>query len=405
MKVVLLDDDTDRAQGWAAHLRNQHNVDAVAPDKEVVRQVISSLYNRRKVGRADGGNIWEIPCDLLDEAELLIIDYDLQNLEKTGEWTTGSEVAYAARLTSKAKSIIIVNQRGTNRFDLTMVKGVESRADLDIGSTQLTNPGLWQSEKFDGYRPWHWPNLHREPERVLKSIEYVKAHLDAPILATLGFSEDYDSGKSMRPEIWGRLCNSKTTSFRDLVAPVDTDSVVHVLPADIEIFKSDEYLIAAISASIVRRWLERWVLPNQDVLMDIPHLVSRFPWLLRNYEDEANWHSLESLNPAELLIGGANDYMFECEFFLSRPVYWAGTLEIKTDDFRDSKFDYTKVPDLVFREDVSNFASPDISRDFPSQVVSIENRRWISDPAEEKHFNGPQDIKAVVFEPQSLLLV
>ena len=402
LKVVLLDDDYERAAGWAAHIAEKQSCDAMAPDIDAVRDLITTLFRRRKLGRT-GADIWSVACDVLDSADILIIDYDLQNLEQNGEWTTGSEVAYAARLVSRAKMIVVVNQRGSNRFDLTMTKAAESKADLDVGGTQLTNPGLWISKGFDGYRPWPWPNLLHEPARAEECIQFVKKHFDRPVLSSLGFDDDSATGKSLRPELWGKLCTRTDTTFRQLAVPADESAATHILFADVEIYRKDDDLAASIAAAIVRRWLEKWVLPNQDLLADTPHLAVRFPWILRNPYDDGAWHGLESLEPSDALIPEVEHFRFQPACFLSRPAFWGDAIET-TQEGRSADFDYGKVPELVFREDVSNFGSPADSRDFPSQVLSIDNRRWITEPTTQPTRTGPQNVKAVVFEPQSLLL-
>jgi hypothetical protein len=404
LKVVLLDDDTDRAKAWAEQISRFDNCVAVAPEKNEVRELIGALFKRRKEGRVNGAKFWDVNCELVDGADLLIIDYDLQNLDDNGEWTTGSEVAYSARLVSKAKTIVVINQRGANRFDLTMVKAAESRADLDIGGVQLTNPGLWQSSGFQGYRPWHWPNLTLEPARALEGVAFVRAHLDASIFTSLGFSEDFESGRALRPEVWGKLCVEQKTTFRELVAPADEAQSMHLLFADVSIFRGDDELTATIAAAITRRWLEKWVLPNQDVLSDSAHLALRMPWIIANNQDEKEWHKLETLESCDGLVQGLGEFMFKPSCLFSRPVYWAEAIEAQGNSLRPDDFDYTQIPDFVFREDVSNFGRPAESRDFPSQVISIENRRWISDPDSQAEIDGPRNIKAVVFEPQSLLL-
>lgn len=403
LRVVLLDDDHPRASRWANDIRAAQGCDATAPTVNEVRDLIGVLFRRRKLGRQDG-DIWTVPCDLLDSADILIIDYDLQNLDRDGEWTTGSEVAYAARIASKAKSIVVVNQRGTNRFDLTMTKGADSRADLDIGSVQLTNPGLWASFGFEGYRPWTWPNLLNEPARAEQSVAFVVEHFDEPVLAALGFNDDAATGRSLRPELWGKLCAQTDMTFRQLVIPEHERSAIHVLFADRHVYQNDDQLAAAVAASVVRRWLEKWVLPNQDVLADAPHFAVRFPWLMKNPAEEAQWHLLETLEWPDAFVDDVAAFRFSPECFFSRPVFWADAVDVSDAVQRPDAFDYEAVPELVFREDVSTFGAPEKSRDFPSQVSSIDNRRWISEPLLEAEREGPQDVRTVVFEPQSLLL-
>ncbi|MFZ6711611.1 hypothetical protein [Undibacterium sp. TC9W] len=404
LNVLLLDDDTDRAQAWAKKINEITGCAANAPDKKGVLDIISILFQRRRMGRAQGDAFWDIECPTLDGADLLIIDYDLQNLDDNGEWTTGSEIAYAVRLVSKAKEVIVINQRGANRFDLTMVKAADSRADLDIGGVQLTNPGLWQSSAFNGYRPWHWPNLIQEPQRVEQSVTFVAKNLDIPILKCLGFSDDFESGCALRPEVWGKLCANQATTFRQLVVAAREEDSIHVLFADVPIFKENDHLIASIAASITRRWLEKWVLPNQDILCDVPHLALKYPWIIKEYDNEASWHALETLDQPSNLIDRICEFQFRPLCLFSKPVFWGEKIDVCGQELLPQDFDYSAVPQLVFREDVSNFGSPDDSRDYPSQVLSIDNRRWVTEPEKQQVNEGPADVRAVVFEPQSLLL-
>ena len=188
------------------------------------------------------------------------------------------------------------------------------------------------------------------------------------------------------------------------MAPKDEEHSMHLLFADVQIFASDDQQIAVIAAAITRRWLEKWVLPNQDVLSDAPHLALRMPWLVPNFQDENAWRKLESLEVGDGLIENLKEFKFQPSCLFSRPVYWTEAIETSGSKLRPENFDYSKIPDYVFREDVSNFGAPAESRDFPSQVISIENRRWITDPDRQPVIEGPQKIKAVVFEPQSLLL-
>ncbi len=59
----------------------------------------------------------------------------------------GHRLAYLARCYSDAKYIVVLNQFGENRFDLTLRGHPEAHADLHIGLRQATNAGLWRREE------------------------------------------------------------------------------------------------------------------------------------------------------------------------------------------------------------------------------------------------------------------
>lgn len=40
----------------------------------------------------------------------------------------------------------------------------------------------------------------------------------------------------------------------------------------------------------LRRWLERVVVPSQNILIDLPHLLQRDPWLVSRREDLEQWN-------------------------------------------------------------------------------------------------------------------
>src|SRR5262245_57675708 len=76
----------------------------------------------------------------VDTIDLLIWDYNVKDLSNA-MGLTGERLAYLARCYSNSSYIVVLNQFGKNRFDLTLSGRPESFADLDLGSEQITNPG------------------------------------------------------------------------------------------------------------------------------------------------------------------------------------------------------------------------------------------------------------------------
>ena len=227
------------------------------------------------------------------------------------------------RCFTNCKLIVGLNQFGDNSFDLTLRGHPDSFADLNLGADQLGNPDLWRGDWGDlrrGFRPWYWPNLFEALRAFDKRVEEIRARLDEPICEVLGFDPDVFRilpravvqfiGKDKDEE-------SSQTTFREFV----TESGNGLKPKDATI--SDEQVLARVGAARISKWLERCVLPEQDILVDAPHLVSRYPSLI-----DGDRKKIGTWNKTAQLIGhhqlGLNSesiepYRFNKDHWISRP--------------------------------------------------------------------------------------
>jgi hypothetical protein len=398
LKVLILDDESDRAKRWKLAIEKIVDVDVFVFSTQEVSEVISKLHSARFLSRKNGFT----PVSLVDGYDLIIIDYDLLGLdpEAVHAWSTGAEVAYAMRLMCAVGPIVVVNQFGTNSFDLTMRRTISSYADYDIGSVQIVSPGLWQSENFDGFRPWHWPNLSAEVDRFKKMQEFVKGKLDKPVMSVLGFEPlNVEAPNFISHDIAGLLGvrNIQDFTFRELVSDAFSIGVFNILEKDSSLVKTmpDEQL-SRVSAAIIWRWLEKVVMPNQQVIVDLPHLIARFPWLLKDYTDPKAWESLSTLDVSDYVIPELSKFRFDLDFFLSRPVFWYE--QVKHNFAMPNDFDIKKLPASVFCEDSSSFGPRTESVSYPSDLVSFDSERWVQ--SELKCLG--EDVN---YEPQSYLLM
>lgn len=140
--------------------------------------------------------------------------------------------------------------------------------------------------------------------------------------------------------------------------------------------------IARIAASSLHKWLERKVLVSQDVLVDLPHLIARLPWLI-----PGDASSLEQWN---LQINGGNvetlarlqRHLYPRNSWLSRPAFW--WQQIASDDELMSppdNWDFENTPDFVFREDLSNFGLRSDSQEFVADISGTYDIRYICNPS------------------------
>jgi hypothetical protein len=125
--------------------------------------------------------------------------------------------------------------------------------------------------------------------------------------------------------------------------------------------------------------LEREVLGPQDVLVDVPHLIQRCPFLMwGDISDPKTWnHALHG--GREVLVGTVPETAwFREENWLSRPAVWWQQLEAY-EPFQEARatFDYGKVPDLVFLEDASCFALLEEATEFRADFHNVYDRRYL----------------------------
>ncbi|WP_156160513.1 hypothetical protein [Pseudomonas sp. 21] len=409
MNIVILDDDTPRAESWVDSMRTSiggdgHSVTALSVPE--VSEVISSLHKSRYSARE--GEYKTVAQ--LDEVDLLIVDYDLLGLdtEGTSAWSTGAEVAYAARLMSLVGPIVVVNQYGTNSFDLTMRRTSPSYADLDLGSKHVTSAELWRSSDFTEFRPWHWPNLLVEPVRFKDLSNFIEANIDKSIIETLQLNiEDFDSPRYIPHELLARLglLPDKSITFRSLLTgrrgegklQPNPISVFNILEKDAKIIeKLPNRNLANLAAAVLSHWIERLILPNQELICDAPHLVSRYPWVLENYKDESAWRKICDLHEVHGLVPDLEKFRVYPECLVSRPAYWGQ--EVKGSIKRPVDFSIRDIPNLAFCEDASRFVDKSSCKSYPSDLQSFDRERWVVD---ELSAGGEK----VNYEPQAYLLM
>lgn len=358
-EILICDDVPSDRNRWKKRLeaipavRDAFEVKTV--EENAFKDILTDLEKRRRTARknhsaAVPGSDWG--KNPFDNVAILIIDYDLLLFNKE-DYITGKGVAYLARCYSRCGLIIALNQYGNNNFDLSLKGNPASFADLNMGSKQLANPGLW-SEPWEGFRPWSWPMLPQALKAFESRVkELLDGNLDKPILEFLEFPEEVSETppRSIK-EFLGCGDTPQSMKFREFVGNTGNG-----------LRRKDEALddesIARIAATRISKWLERMVLSGQDVLVDAPHLVSRFPSLLtgdrnkrQTWDQTASFKGVDSLGLRHRQI---QDFRFEKQDWLSRPAWFWGRLS-NYDKIAEVADPWsTEQPDLVFCEDMSKF--------------------------------------------------
>lgn len=385
-KIVIYDDDSGLAEGYVgrlrklSHVKKSFSIDCMPLD--VFDSQMEALRERQKATRTEEGR--DYGSVDVDEISIFIVDFDLIN---TSSFLTGEEVAYLVRCFSKCGLIIGLNLESRKRvsnsyFDLTLKGHPESFCDLNIDAAQLDNPGLWTNVR-QGFRPWNWPQLPEYLDLMEQKIDFVIKNLENPIVNVLQFNEILQLFPSKALEFLGG--DPEKVTFKDFVL----NSGNGLRGKD----KTSEKIIPRIAVARISKWLERLVLPGQDILVDAPHLVSRFPSLLtEDTEDLANWNKTTSLSRTKLPLDykKIDGFYFKNDFWISRPAwFWNGIY--KHDEIKEVKEPWkTEELKFAFCEDSSTFEKIEECREFYSAVESPYNQRFVhAKPCEDVDY-GPK---------------
>jgi hypothetical protein len=409
-RVVILDDESGKPQGLRKSLEGLgEKLEVNAPEKKVVEDQLDLLYKRRAAIDA-GKSPWEIKS-MLDEADVLIVDFDLRHLGDHMGFATGEEIAYSARLFSKAKILVVLNHPniGLNNFDLTLQRDREFRADLYVGFEQCKNPGLWISNpKHKGFLPWSWIPLIEDVATFDQCLDAVRQNPNALVLKHFGLDRR-DTCPSPEMLAYLGIKSGEDVSWKDLLR---SPRLTYVREQDREPVLSDPERRAQLATALLRKWLRRWIVPSQTVLADMPHLASALPWALKEYQNHDSWEKLaacgRSLNACDLstlFLPEALEHEFKLPEWCGRPAFFmrSASAALAANEL-PSKFKASDLPPVSFAEDLSRFVKPEsaveygITLDGQSQLRSVATADNVGSDAEKYGFQN------VIYSPESLIL-
>ena len=269
LQVLIYEDQPEVATGWASKIEGAcSNAVVKTADREDFQQLLELLNRRRRTWRDPGSDAGTLELHPADSTDVVVLDYDLLQYSDSGD-TTGSRLAYLLRCFSKCGFIVILNEFGTNAFDLSLASPPEDFADLHIGGVQLGNPGLWQTP-FDGYRPWYWPVIPNAKENFERCVADVLENLEAPIFEFLGLDRVIDwIPRRARDFLSGRhKIKMEEVTFKGFVTSAwGGISIKDKVPTE---------QMARVAAARIATLLNSIILAEQSVLVDAPHLISRF---------------------------------------------------------------------------------------------------------------------------------
>ena len=402
MRISVWDDNTEFAREWSSGIEEivgDSSVVVEAPDNGQIEQELKLLHERRKsyLDSQKGEIIGE--DSLLDSTDILLVDNDLFEIRNFGDYSA-EMVAARARVYTKCKFIVVVNLTLDVDFDLSLLGHLDSKADLHINGRFVNDKGLWlECPKEDGaFRPWHWPLIPLAAKycelRVAELIGlFERGANDTPILEYFGFDSSTRNRLSrsarafLHPE---RSADSLTfASFIDC-----NRNAVDVRDGEKIVEKGDNEKIARICAHRISKWLSHLILGPQDILIDLPHLVQKLPFLVPEEQSDvvSFWNSYANLGdgPIAKLTQEVSEYRFQLKHWFDRPVFWWNRFD--TDENLANLLGAVDAnpEELVFCEDSSAFHSSRECHRFVAAHHSISDDRFVRWPHQQELKYGPQ---------------
>ncbi len=404
MRVLVCDDIADRQDEVVQRILDAGQPRPEAITGDALSAELTQLFKSARQSLADPKSFADRDSRFHD-VDLVILDNNLTHLPGDGPLLTAESIAGYIRTFTNAKYVVSLNANLDVDFDLRFLVGdFSSRADLALNTPHLTNPSLWSGNvaaAVNGFLPWYWPRLEESPGRRRAQIEFVTKHLDDPIMQALGFESSVVNLLSLHAK--GALspvavadgepsANSRPIdkiTFRDVFIAKDRSLPIK---ADREMFsKSEEAndghlreVLARVVAADIDMWFRRDITGPQEALLDIPHLLMRFPFFLGERVSVAEeWNKVLLAGTAPY---GLEEQLYEQHLAKARFEHdeWVKTAcfrwpVLRDDEDLNKRFLTIKEgdwPDVVFCEDRSQFIALSDQKAKPVEFTAEFEGSW-----------------------------
>ena len=381
MDVLVCDDRRDGFEAVEAAIGQRHAVRSLVGQD--LRRELERLFEsiraampevgapRTALGTVDGG--------AFDNVDVAIIDNNLAALEIAGARLTAETLIGYVRAFTSVGYIVSINKNPDVDFDLRYLVGdYQSQADLALNTGHLSNVALWEgrsaadADSQKQFAPWYWPNLTTAAALRRRQIDWIEAHLDKPLLSSLKFPYQSLAALSRRAkgalssDVWDET-SLQEVRFLDFFAnachsvpALDRTTLREAADAKDQAARA---AVARLTAADLEKWIRRDVVGPQDVLVDLPHLLTRMPFLLgEKASDVHEWNRLLLAGLPSLDSSGDvyETHLTKARFraddmWLDVPCFWWPIL--KADEHLSKLFFAAEETwaDAVFCEDVSRF--------------------------------------------------
>jgi hypothetical protein len=411
MNVLVCDDSKAQCAEIAKNIREAGQPEPnILADKELTVQ-LTRLFDDIRACLEDPSKFDRIKKTAFDGVDLVILDNNLAHLEIPGARLTAETIAGYVRAFTKVTYIVSLNLNPDVDFDLRYLVGdYSTRADLALNINHLANPGLWTGDQKlakDGFLPWYWPALATVAGRRMKQIEFVAKRLGQSVAEALGFSDEAVSFLSLHargalsPEAVSEGKTDKESipfnklTFRNVFVSKERSLPIkgerqRLSDAEAKGNAALRDIIARVVAADMDLWFRRDVVAPQEPLVDVPHLLMRFPFLLgARAKDLDAWNGAVGTNTSpyglekNLYYERLHQFKYEHDIWVKNAcVYWP---KLKSDEKLNSLLVEAKEgewADVVFCEDRSAFLERETTGqapiEFPAEFESSWERRYVA---------------------------
>ena len=413
MNILVCDDIEERGNETLEQIRAAKipRVTSRLACGDELGDAIKSIFKRAesvldgKTGNAGPGSedtIFDSP-----DLDIVILDNNLAYLNISGARHTAESIAGYIRAFTRIPYIVSLNKNPHVDFDLRYLVGdYETRADLALNTEHLSNRELWTGQSktsADRFLPWYWPVLNEVPTKRRRQIDFVKKHFDDPVLTALSFPEEQieylsrHAKGALSPDIDDSSMKIVTfkqffeTSYRSLPIRQEREKITELFDSQTRAVRSSaRNVVAHVVAAEIDKWIRRDLLGPQDVLVDIPHLLMRMPFLLGKEADKLKqWNTavLSKQRPFGFSEKIYKEHLSRAKFrsdnWVKSPCFWWQIL--KADEKLNDLFFRSEVEwkEAIFCEDTSRFGSIsdeeiDSPKEFSAEFEGAWNRRHVT---------------------------
>ena len=400
MKILVCDDHKRHGEQVRRRIEKETGHDTKILSETSLKKEIRGFFERvRSVLKGEPSTpvAEDAASAFTSNFDLAILDNNLSTLEFDGARQTAESIAGYLRAFGNIPYIVSLNKNPHVDFDLRYLVGdYQTQADLAVNDEHLSNPALWTGDpkdaSDDGFLPWYWPALNAAAERRRKQIRFVEEHLEEPILKTMGFpgpskSLSRHARGALSPE--AELVTTVTfkkffvTACRSLPIQKDREKLARAASRD----DSARNVMSRIVAGELEKWFRRDLLGAQDLLVDLPHLLTRMPFVLGPHAgDLRSWNEAASAKEppyglsAEIYERHIRDARFvhDIDVWTKSPCFWWRTLKSNVELNQMFFQDESRWANAVFCEDLSRFmAIENAHHEFATEFEGTWNRRYV----------------------------
>lgn len=380
MKILVCDDQMDGCEMAVNLIPSEHDVHGLYGQD--LKEALRELFNT--VSRLGTNDVEPIKPNQFADFDAVILDNDLSVLEFEGAMLSAETMIGYIRASTDIPYVVSLNKNSEVDFDMRYLFGdYQSLADLAVNTRHLECSRLWGDVADDSFAPWYWPGLPRAVERRRKQVDFVREHLEVSIWSELAVPELVAEHLSKRAQAaLGGPDSQYSTTFREFF-----DGTHALLPRTRKIIGDragrDDVVARAILSRIVAadvdRWVRRDLLGPQDMLIDLPHLIARMPYLLGdNASDVGCWNSAIQEMDAPfgmdpiIYAKHVRSARFDADIWVPSPSFWWPNLNSDEELF-DLFMESEKWPSATFCEDISKFLLMDGEAEIHEIEVEMES--------------------------------